>query len=148
MTPAGAERTTLAHLAAQIKQLEAENLALKGDLGFFERLLPVDGKRGLAVRGLQAEVVSAGQLRFQLLVMQEGKAPVEFKGRYEVTLRGELQGQPWSLALPKGSRLLQFRQYQRVDGVLEFPAPALVQALEVKVVDAQGSVRASQDIRL
>lgn len=143
-----AERTTRDSLAQQVKALEAENLALQGDLGFFERLLPAAGGDGLVVRGLQAEVVGAGQLRFQLLVMQQGKAQNEFKGRYDLTLSGERDGQAWSQTLPGGARALQFRQYQRVDGLLEFPAPVVVQGVQVRVVDAQGSLRATQDIRL
>ncbi len=142
------ERTAQQSLAMQLKALESENLALKGDLGFFERLLPAGDSPGLVVRGLQAEVVGAGQLRFQLLVMQQGKAITDFKGRYDLTLSGQVDGRAWSQPLAGGPRSLQFRQYQRVDGLLEFPAPAVVQGIQVKVVDAQGSVRATQDIRL
>lgn len=141
------ERTTQERLAGQVRALEAENLALKRDLGFFERLLPT-GKGSLVVRGAQAEVVSAGQLRFQLLVMQQGKSPAEFKGRYELSLRGQMDGKTWSQSAPAGGRPLQFRQYQRVDGVLEFPEPAVVDTVQVRVVDAQGGVRASEDIHL
>lgn len=134
---------------SQIKALEAENMALKGDLGFFERLLPTSGKSELVVRGLQAEVVGNGQLRYQLLVMQQGKAPAEFKGRYELTLKGQLEGQAWSQSPSGGApRSLQFRQYQRVDGMLSFPALAVVDAVQVRVLDAQGGVRASQDVSL
>lgn len=143
-----AERTSLERLAAQVKALEAENLALKNDLGFFERLLPTRGKGNVVVRGAQAEVVGAGQLRFQLLVMQQGKAPGEFKGRYELSLRGSLDGKSWTHDAAGGARALQFRQYQRVDGVLDFPEPAVVETVHVRVVDGQGSVRASQDIHL
>ena len=46
------------------------------------------------------------------------------------------------------ARSLQFKQYQRVDGTLEFPQPVTVQTVQVRVVDAQGSVRASQDLAL
>lgn len=142
------ERTTQERLASQIKALEAENMALKGDLSFFERLLPTSGKADLVVRGLQAEVVGRGQLRYQLLVMQQGKSPAEFRGRYELTLRGQLGGQSWSQAPAGAQRSLQFRQYQRVDGTLEFPALAVVEALQLRVLDAQGGVRASQDVSL
>lgn len=142
------ERTTQERLAAQVRSLESENLALKRDLGFFERLLPTGGKGSLVLRGAQAEVLAAGQLRFQLLVMQQGKAPGEFKGRYELSLRGQMDGKSWSQALPASGRSLQFRQYQRVDGVLAFPEPAVVDTVQVRVVDAQGSVRASEDIHL
>jgi len=133
-----AERTTQERLAAQVRQLETENLDLKNDLGFFERLLPADGREGLVVRGLQA----------QLLVMQQGRPAGDFRGRYDVTLRGEVDGHGWSHTLPGGGRVLQFRQYQRVDGLLEFPAAARLQDVQVRVVDAQGAVRATQEIGL
>ena len=145
-----AERTTQERLAAQLKALEADNMALKGDLGFFERLLPAAaGNGGLAVRGLQAEVVAPGKLQYQLLVMQPGRAPGEFNGRYELALSGELDGKPWTqLAKSAKAPELQFKQYQRVDGVLDFPSPAVVQGIQVRVVDNRGAVRASQDTRL
>lgn len=143
-----AERTTQERLAAQVRQLEAENLDLKNDLGFFERLLPADGREGLAVRGLQAELVGDGRLRLQLLVMQQGRPAGDFRGRYDVTLRGEVDGRSWSQTLPGNGRVLQFRQYQRVEGLLEFPPAAHVQGVQVRVVDAQGAVRATQDLRL
>ncbi len=143
-----AERTSLERLASQVRALEAENLGLKGDLGFFERLLPAGGKGNLVVRGAQAEVVGAGRLRFQLLVMQKGRSPGEFKGRYELSLRGRLNGKSWVHAAPAGGRPLQFHQYQRVDSLLDFPEPAVVESVQVRVVDGQGSVRASQDILL
>lgn len=143
------ERTTQERLLAQIKSLEAENQSLKGDLSFFERLLPAGrGKAEMVVRGLQAEVVREGQLRYQLLVMQAGKTPSEFKGRFELTLRGRLQGDAWSLAPGGADRGLQFRQYQRVDGLLEFPPLAVVDSLQVRVLDPQGGVRATQSINL
>ncbi|HEU4459227.1 MAG TPA: DUF6776 family protein [Methylibium sp.] len=142
------ERTALERLASQVRSLEAENLGLKNDLGFFERLLPAGGKGDLVVRGLQAEVVGQGRLRYQLLVMQQGRTPAEFKGRYELTLRGQLDGRAWSQAIGGPARSLQFRQYQRVDGTLEFPQPVTVQAVQVRVLDPQGGVRASQDLAL
>jgi hypothetical protein len=142
------ERTAQERLASQVRALEAENLGLKGDLGFFERLLPAGGKGELVVRGLQAEVVGSGQLRYQLLVMQPGRSALEFKGRYEFTLRGQMDGRAWAQVPSGGARSLQFKQYQRVDGTLDFPGLAVVQSVQVRVVDAQGSVRASQEVTL
>lgn len=143
------EQVAQERLAQQLRVVEIENQELKSDLGFFERLLPTSGKSELVVRGLQAEIVGNGQLRYQLLVMQQGKAPAEFKGRYELTLKGQLEGQAWSQSPSGGApRSLQFRQYQRVDGMLSFPALAVVDAVQVKVLDAQGGVRASQDVSL
>ena len=66
---ATAERSAQERLAAQIRMLEAENRALRDDLGFFEKLMPASGTETLAIRGLQAEVLG-GQLRWQVLVIQ------------------------------------------------------------------------------
>jgi hypothetical protein len=143
-----AERATQERLAQQLRSLESENLAMKADLGFFERLLPADGQSSLAVRGMQAEVATAGQLRYQLLVMQPGRTVAEFNGRYELTVSGQLDGKGWSQTLPPPAQALKFRQYQRVEGQAQIPPDAVVQSLQVKVVDAAGGVRANQTLRL
>ena len=141
------ERATQDKLTQQLRQAEGEILALKADLGFFERLLPASGE-GLAIRALQAELVQPGQLRFQLLLMQSGKAPPEFKGRYELQASGTLDGKPWTLALPAGPQPISLRQYARVEGRLDHPAAAVVKSVQVRVLDNQGSVRASQTVKL
>jgi hypothetical protein len=132
----------------QLKQLEAEHLALKGDLSFFERMFPPSGSDKVAVRALQAEARTPGQLRYQMLVMQSGKASSEFNGRYEVTLAGTVDGQPWTLAMPGGARPLQLKQYTRVEGLLEYPEQAVVKSVEVKVMDQAGGVRTTQTVQL
>ena len=141
------ERATQDKLTQQLRQAEAEALAAKADLGFFERLLPASGE-GLAVRALQAELVQPGQLRYQLLVMQSGKAPAEFKGRYEVQASGTLDGKPWTLALPAGPQPISLRQYARVEGRLDHPPGAVVKTVQVRVTDNNGGVRASQTVKL
>ena len=141
------ERATQDKLTQQLRQAEAEALAAKADLGFFERLLPASGE-GLAVRALQAELVQPGRLRYQLLVMQSGKAPAEFKGRYELQASGTLDGKPWTLALPAGPQPISLRQYARVEGRLDHPAGAVVKTVQVRVTDHNGGVRASQTVKL
>nr|WP_259372118.1 DUF6776 family protein [Caldimonas mangrovi] len=143
-----AERVAQERLAEQMKALEAENLALKGDLGFFERLLPASGQQPLSVRSLQAELAEPGQMRFQLLVMQNGKTLPEFHGRYEVTLTGTLNGQAWTQTMPGGARSLQVKQYQRVEGVIAFPEHAVVKQVQVRVTDMGGTLRAQQSLKL
>lgn len=141
------ERATQERLAQQVRQLEAERQELREDLGFFERLLPAVGE-GVQIRGLMAEAKSASQMRYQMLVMQTGRTPGEFAGRYELQLSGRLEGRPWTLALPDGPKPLKLRQYARVEGVVEHPATAQVQSVQVRVLDAAGVVRASQTIQL
>ena len=143
-----AERVAQEKLAAQVRALEADNMALRADLGFFERLLPAGASGEVTVRGLQAQLSEAGQMRYQLLVMQQGRAVPEFNGRYELVLSGQLDGKPWSYTAPGGARPLKFRQYQRVEGVVDYPADATLRQVQVKVLDSGGGVRATQLLRL
>lgn len=141
------ERATQEKLTQQLRQAETEVLALKADLGFFERLLPAAGE-GVDVRGLQAELVQPGQLRYQLLVMQSGKTPPEFRGRYELQLSGTLEGKPWSFSRESGAQSLTLKQYARVEGMIAHPEAAVVKSIQVRVLDARGAVRASQLTKL
>lgn len=142
-----AERTAQEKLAQQLRQTEAENLALKNDLGFFERLLPAAaGEAALSIRGLQAEVANERQLRYQILLLQPGKSRPEFSGRYEMTLAGMLDGKPWSL--PGGAQSLQVKQYRRVEGLIDHPPQAVIKTVTVKVTDARGAVLASHSIQM
>ena len=141
------ERVTQDRLNQQLRQAEAEIMALKADLGFFERLLPAPGD-GLAVRALQAEPVQPGQLRYQLLIMQSGRTPSEFKGRYEIQLAGTLDGKPWSFMPDPAQRALALKQYARVEGLLDHPEGAVVKSVQVRVLDNNGGVRASQTVKL
>lgn len=134
-------------LAKQLRDAESDNLALRADLGFFERLLPATGD-GLAVRSLQAELQAPGRLRYQILLMQSGKPLPEFSGRYEVTLSGQRDGKPWSLAMPGGAKPLAFKQYARVEGLIDHAPDAVVKAVQVTVKDAAGAQRATQTVKL
>ena len=143
-----AERATQDRLNQQLRQAEAEVLALKADLGFFERLLPASGSSGLAVRSLQAEAVQPGQLRYQILLMQSGKSPAEFKGRYELQLSGTLEGKPWTWTPDAAGRAISVKQYARVEGTVDHPQPAVVKTVQVRVLDSAGGVRASQTVKM
>jgi hypothetical protein len=138
-----AEKAMQDKLAQQLMAAEADNIALRSDLGFFEKLLPAGAVEALKVRGLQAELPAPGQLRFQLLVMQAGKALAELKDRYDIALSGTLGGKPWLFSLPAGSQPLQFKQYVRIDGIVDHPAQAVVKAVSLRVVGLNGALKAS-----
>lgn len=141
------ERATQERLAQRLRQLEDETLALKADLGFFERLLPASAD-GISVRGLQVDAVAPNQLRYQLLVMQSGKSPPEFRGRYELLLAGvDEGGKPWQSSEPAATQALQFRQYSRVEGMIDHPAATMVKTVQVRLIDADGAVRATHTAR-
>ena len=142
-----AETSTKERLTAQIKVLEAENRALRDDLGFFQKLIPATGAEGVAIRALQAEVLAGTQLKWQVMVIQPQKNAPEFRGKLQMSMSGTLEGKPWMVDLPGGPQALQFRQYRRVEGLVDLPPQAVVKNVSVRVVE--GTVtRAVQSIKL
>ena len=120
-----AEKAAQDKMVAQIRQLEADNRLLRDDLGFFEKLLPAGGVENAAIRGLQAEALTDTQVKWQVLVIQPVKdAPV-----------------------PGGAQLLQFKQYRRIEGVLDLPPLAVVKTVTAKVLEGT-AVRSVQTIKL
>jgi len=144
-----AAQTTQASLAARVKALEAENLALTRDLGFFEKLMPSrDDGRPLAVRGLQAMQDGPERLRYQALLMQAVGRSGEVKGRYELLVTGTQEGKPWTQKVSKPAQTIEMKQYQRLEGTIDLPAGVVVKQLEIKVLDAAGKLQASEVARM
>ena len=130
-----AEKAAQEKMAAQIKQLESDNRLIRDDLGFFEKLLPAGGADGTTIRGLQAELLSPTQLKWQVLVIQSVKNAPDFNGKLDLTINGTLAGRPWMASLPGGAQALEFRQYRRIEGVLDLPPQAVVKTVTAKVVE-------------
>ena len=142
-----AEKAAQEKMLAQMQQLEASNRQLRDDLGFFEKLLPASGADGVAIRGLQAELLSASQLRWQVLVLQPVKNAPDFNGKLEVTINGTLAGKPWTVTLPGGAQALHFKQYRRIEGVLDVPPQAVVKTVTAKVAEGT-TTRSVQTFKL
>ena len=142
-----AEKAAQGQLLAQYKQLEIDNLGLRDDLGFFEKLIPLTGVEGIAIRGLQAEVTEDRRLRWRVLLIQPQKNVAEFRGSLEITFTGLLNGKPWSIALPNGAPAVKFTQFGRFQGVLDLPQQALVKNVSAKVLEGS-VVKAAQSATL
>jgi hypothetical protein len=141
------ERAAQERMASQIRVLDAENRALREDLGFFEKLMPASGNEAVAIRGLQAEMLAGTQLKWQVLVIQPVKNAPEFKGKLELSFSGTLDGKPWTMPLPGGSQPLQFKQYRRVEGMVDLPPEAVVKNVSARIVEGAVS-RAVQNVSL
>lgn len=146
-TLAIAEKASTEKLAAQIKQLETDNRALRDDLGFFEKLIPAAGGDGVAIRGLQADLQGPTTLKWQVLVIQASKNAPEFAGQLEVNFTGLLNGKPWIGSLQGGPQDIKVRQYGRVEGIFEVPAQVVIKGVLAKVIQG-GAVRSTQTIKL
>jgi hypothetical protein len=134
-------------LTAQNRQLEADNRALRDELGFFEKLIPTAGAEGVSIRGLQVEAHNGREMKWQVLVIQALKNPSEFSGKLELNFTGLLDGKPWSASLPGGPQAIRLTQYGRIEGVYELPAQVVLKGITARVL--QGSaVKAVQSIKL
>lgn len=143
-----AERTALEQLTARLRQAEAENRSLREDLGLFEKLIPASGDgSGVAIRGLQAEVVAGVHLRWQALVMRTVKNAAEFKGALEIVLMGTREGKPWTHTVAGQGQNLQLRQYRRMEGVIDLPPQTVVKTVTARVLEG-GAARATQTMAL
>lgn len=142
-----AEKAAQEKMAAQVRQLESENRLLRDDLGFFEKLVPASATDGVSIRSLQAELLSDRQLKWQVLVIQPVKGASDFNGKLDLVVSGTLAGKPWMVGLPGGAQVLQFKQYRRVEGVLDLPPQAVVQVITAKLVEGT-LTRSVQTFRL
>ena len=142
-----AERAAQERLIVQVKQLQADNQSLRDDLGFFDKLMPASGGEGIAIRGLQTDLISPTQLKWQVLVMQPVKNAPQFSGKLELTFAGTLNGKPWVMPMPGGAQAIQLKQYRRVEGVVSLPALAVIQSVSAKLTDGS-TTRAVQTIKL
>jgi hypothetical protein len=140
------EKAAQQRLAKQISVLEAENRTLREDLGFFEKLMPASGTEAVAIRGLQDEMAGT-QVKWQVLVIQPVKNAPEFKGKLELSFSGTLDGKPWTMPMPGGAQPLQFRQYRRMERMVDLPPHAVVKNVSARVVEGSVS-RAVQNVSL
>jgi len=143
-------------LSKQIVALQAENTQLKEETSFFEKLLgsTAAGKNGLTVQRLQAERETGDSYRFRALVVQ-GSAEAQFKGRLSLTATVVVDNKRININLPEDqadlipSLSLDFKTYQRVEGILRVPPNATLKTLQVRVMQTGSTApKAQQSLQL
>jgi len=142
-----AEKAVREKMGSQIRQLESDNRSLRDDLGFFEKLLPAGSTESASIRSLQAELVSESQLKWQVLVIHPVKDAPAFNGKLELTVTGTQAGKAWVMSLPGGAQALQFKQFRRVEGLLDLPPLTVVKTVTAKVSEGT-AVRSVQTFKL
>ena len=145
-------------LSKQIVTLQQENTQLKEEAAFFEKLMgnANGAKNGLAVQRLQAERDSVNTYRFRALVVQ-GNSESPFKGRITLiaTVVMDKDSKRVNINLPEeqpdllASLGLDFKTYQRVEGIFKVPANAQLKTLQMRVLPAGSTApKAQQSIQL
>jgi hypothetical protein len=139
-----AEKVVQEKLAREVKRLEDEGRNLRDDLAFYEQLVPGAPGDGLSIRAFQVQLATAGQLSWQVLLMQPQRHAPEFVGRVEVALSGVLANVPWSSPPGDGVVPVKMNLNQRLRGTIQLPPGVTVRAATIRIVDTTGAVRATQ----
>lgn len=143
-------------LSKQIISLQQENTQLKEESAFFEKLVgsAAGSKNGLAVQRMQAERETVDSYRFRALVVQ-GSADAPFKGKLTLIATIIADGKRININLPDeqpdlvASLTLDFKTYQRVEGIFKVPANAQLKTLQMRVIPAGSKEpRAQQSLQL
>jgi hypothetical protein len=145
------ERAAQEQLARQLKSIEEDNARVRGDLAFFESLLPApSGARGVVIRSFKLQPDGDDStLRYRLLVQQSGRPERDFVGAVELKVNLLQSGASTTLTLPDSARpaagpaALAFRHYQRVEGTFSVPEGATVRSVQV-TINGGGEMRAQQ----
>ncbi|MES2538768.1 MAG: DUF6776 family protein [Pseudomonadota bacterium] len=147
-------RSAQQQLAAQVKVLETEKAILKEDLAFFESLLPVNARsNGIAIRRIEAEIITPNQFRYRLLVMQGTKSQPEFDGNLQFAVSVVQNGKNAMILFPDAKPVeadkfkLKFRHYQRIEGIVTLPEGVSIKAVQARVLE-RGQIRAQQAANL
>jgi hypothetical protein len=137
------ESASYGDLAKQVKSLAGENATLKDDLAFFQSLLPVPGKDSegaVAINRFKLEPdAMPGEYRYRMLLAQGGQRPTDFQGYIQLVISAQQGAQKVVLTLPaekdaKSEQFqLNFKSFQRVEGVFRVQPGMVVKNIQVRV---------------
>lgn len=145
------ERTVRQQLQVRVKALESENAALKEEIAYFERLVPLAGGEA-SVRIERFHVTrdpEAGGYRYRLLLAFEASKQVrEFKGALQISVTYVLEGKDALLTLPEdgknaGEMLVELKHFLRKEGGFRLPNAARLKSVEARILQG-GTLRAKR----
>jgi cell division protein FtsL len=130
-------------LGQQVKALSNENASLKEDLAFFETLMPAGGKEdSVTINHFKIENDGLpGEYHYRLLIMQTGRRTNNFQGSLQLVVNLQQDSEKLVMTLPPAgaqdvqSYQLNFRFYQRIDGVFRVTPGAEVKGVQVRVFE-------------
>lgn len=137
------ERATYGDLEKQVKALAQENATLKEDLAFFQSLTATGKEGAISVNRFRMIPDSVpGEYRYQLLLVQAGERSKEFRGRLQFVLNLQQDGRKVTLMIPDTGRAdaskeyqVNFKLFQRVEGLLRIAPNATVKGLQVRIFE-------------
>jgi hypothetical protein len=136
------EQATQNDLAKTVKTLQHENAQLKEDLTFFRKQMSSDKSDGdLSIYRFKVENTMPGEYRYQLLLLQGGQREREFRGKVQFLVSFTQGGEKLVMTLPSAkeeearSYNLNFKYYQRLEGVFHVEPKAQVKKVQIRVFE-------------
>ena len=153
------ERTAQHKLAQQIRTLELENARLREELAIFESMLSSEGTQAVPLSILRFKVepeVIPGEYRYRVLLLASGpRRGREFQGRLELLVSLTEAGRSAMITVPGPGEAeaaafrLNFKHFQRVDGMFRVSPKARVGSVQVRVYEGSGGdAKVTQSVTL
>ncbi|MDP2878888.1 MAG: hypothetical protein Q8N74_05095 [Sulfuricella sp.] len=136
------EQETQNDLAKTVKTLQDENAQLKEDLTFFRKQMSSDKSDGdLSIYRFKVENTMPGEYRYRLLLLQGGQREREFQGKVQFLVSFTQGGEKLVMTLPSAKEAdaraynLNFKYYQRLEGVFHAEPNAQVKKVQIRVFE-------------
>ena len=136
------EQATQNDLAKTVKTLQDENAQLKADLTFFRKQMSSDKSDGdLSIYRFKVENTMPGEYRYRLLLLQGGQREREFQGKVQFLVSFTQGGEKLVMTLPSAKEAearaynLNFKYYQRLEGVFHAEPKAQVKKVQIRVFE-------------
>ena len=137
------EQATQSDLAKSVQSLQDENAHLIEDIAFFRKLMSADkSDSALSIYRVKVEnSVLPGEYRYRLLLLQGGQREKEFQGKVQLLINLLQDGRKSVITLPvsggKDAQTfnLNFKFYQRVEGMFQISPKAQVKNIQVRVFE-------------
>lgn len=135
------ERASQQQLLARIQGLEAQNAALKEDILFFERLVPMVGDGPvIRIEGFRVAKKARGRFGYRmLLAFQPDKVTPNFRGRLQLYISFAQSGKNMHIVLPNKRETspeyqLELQRFLRREGEFELPESAVLLGVEALIL--------------
>ncbi|GAO34705.1 hypothetical protein SCT_0084 [Sulfuricella sp. T08] len=136
------EQATQNDLAKTVKTLQDENAQLKEDLTFLRKQMSSDKRDGdLSIYRFKVENTMPGEYRYRLLLLQGGQREREFQGKVQFLVSFTRGGEKLVMTLPAAKEAeaqaynLNFKFYQRLEGVFHVEPNAQVKKVQIRVFE-------------
>lgn len=134
------ERATRETLARELTRSQAQAVAQKEALAFFDSLLTAnDRSRQIRVVACELQALGGQKFRYRALFAQGADNAAEFTGQLVVGVDYLQRGQRGRFVVGEDKpQSLRVRHYERTEGELTLPANAVPQALDIRVLAPEG----------